>query len=753
MRATRRRRLFVLILATGCGGGGGGDATPPDAGDDLDATVSTAPTPPAAPAAPALPALAPCPPGWREVAAGGPGGVATCDPWPEGGPLDCDPGEAHFPGEPGCTPVGAACPAGDWPEGLPAARPVRHVRAGAPPGGDGSAAAPYATIAEALAPPLPAGLIVAIAKGDYDEAVVLPGDVALWGACAAATRVASSTATTASGTVHVVGHGAAIVNLRLGGERPGLTVVGAGGVVTLDGVVIDGARGAAVMVGGGGVLQGSTLAVRDTRGLADGRFGRGVEFAGGAQATIERAVFERQREVGLIVFDAATKVTLRDVAIRDTDAEAGDGSGGRGLQVQEGAQVLVERAALERNRELAVVAFDPGTRVTLRDAVIRDTRPQASDDRRGRSIEASLGAEVVVERATLARNHEVAAFAVYAGSSIVLRDVVVRDIWPDAATHMGGRAIQAQAGARATVERALFERTHEVAVIAGHPSTTMTLADVTIRDTQARPVDGGWGRGLQVALGAQVLVERAVFERNRDLAVAVAHTDTILTMRDVVIQDTLPSAVGDVNGRGLQASEGAQVTLERARLARNRDLALLAGHGGTSVTLRDVTIEDTLHRQSDGLFGRGLGAQAGAQVTVERAVIERSRELAVYASQPGTLVTMTDVVVRDTLERTCSRADCPESGGGVGIGAYDEAAVTATRFVVAGHALAGVQLARAGVMDLHGGEIARNPIGANVQTEGFDLTRLTDGVVYRDNGVNLDASMQYVPDPAVPGAP
>jgi hypothetical protein len=55
-------------------------------------------------------------------------------------------------------------------------------------------------------------------------------------------------------------------------------------------------------------------------------------------------------------------------------------------------------------------------------------------------------------------------------------------------------------------------------------------------------------------------------------------------------------------------------------------------------------------------------------------------------------------------------------------------------------------------MDLHEGEISDNEVcGINVQTEGFDVGRLLDRVVFRENGVNIDMGDDvYVPDFEVP---
>jgi len=129
---------------------------------------------------------------------------------------------------------------------------------------------------------------------------------------------------------------------------------------------------------------------------------------------------------------------------------------------------------------------------------------------------------------------------------------------------------------------------------------------------------------------------------------------------------------------------------------------------------------------------------------VTRALFERNREAAVVSYGAGTAVRLRDVQVLDTLERECAPG-C--AGSGSGLVALEGGSLEATGFEVRRSALAGIQLARGGTIDLHQGVVAENPVGANVQTEGFDVSRLQDAVVYRDNGRNLDSAMLFVPAP------
>jgi hypothetical protein len=321
------------------------------------------------------PVFTPCPAGWREVTDAETGTV-TCDPWPEGGPHDCAADEAHFPGEPDCTRIGDPCPAGDWAEDLPSAG-VLYVRAGAGSGGTGTRESPFGSVAEATAAAT-SGTTVALSRGTFDEAVVLPAGVALWGACVSDTVVASSAADETGATITAGGADTAVRNLQVGGERRGLQVLASGASLDLHDVLVVGVVDNGVLVRGGGSLTAAGLVVRETRSrLSDGAGGRGLQVGRLAEepgeADISRAAFERNAELGVLATCTGTRLVLADVAIREGRGQEGDGAFGDGLWAQAGAEVVATRMAVERNREFGVAAVR-GADLTLADVVIRDTR-------------------------------------------------------------------------------------------------------------------------------------------------------------------------------------------------------------------------------------------------------------------------------------------------------------------------------------------------------------------------------------------
>ena len=137
--------------------------------------------------------------------------------------------------------------------------------------------------------------------------------------------------------------------------------------------------------------------------------------------------------------------------------------------------------------------------------------------------------------------------------------------------------------------------------------------------------------------------------------------------------------------------------------------------------------------------------QLGAEVDLSRARLEESRGSGLSAF--AATARLTDVAIEHVRESECAAVGCPVPLG-VGIGSYADAAVTVTRFLVRDTDLCGVHLASGGGVDLHDGEVSENPLGACIDAEGYDLDRLTDGVRYRDNELNLQSTS--LPLPAVP---
>jgi hypothetical protein len=261
-----------------------------------------------------------------------------------------------------------------------------------------------------------------------------------------------------------------------------------------------------------------------------------------------------------------------------------------------------------------------------------------------------------------------------------------------------------------------------IAVSAG----TLDLDRTVITGTGALP-DGTFGVGLQVGPGSRATVRQSLFDHNRMVGVS-ADSNTEVTLTDVVVRDTQSQASDQHWGRGLHAQNGAQVTVERSVFDHNRDLGISVAKAGTELTLSDVLVKDTQSRESDGQVGDGLRVQAGARATVQRTVFDGNRSAGISGS--GAALSLSDVVVAGTQPR--------EADGEYGVGAavLDGATfdVSASRFE--GNRVAGILVLSGGQLGASSCEVTATRVGSisllGPDGETFDGPRhddLGDGIL------------------------
>ncbi|MFO0723952.1 MAG: hypothetical protein U1E65_09235 [Myxococcota bacterium] len=214
-------------------------------------------------------------------------------------------------GDPDCRPLGAACPAaGDFAVSLPN-ESIMFVRPGA--SGNGSRQQPFGSIATAVEAAKQSGARrVALARGEYSEALRLGGDIDLIGACPGATVL--------RGALVLQGHQGALQDVSITG---GLDV-GASDSKLVGVRLARDQRGLRTLV----VRDGARLQVEDTR--VTGPAGAELEVQGAALELVRADVFGR-----LLV--ASATVTLTGTALTATSADIPSAIGGSQLQLKSSA--------------------------------------------------------------------------------------------------------------------------------------------------------------------------------------------------------------------------------------------------------------------------------------------------------------------------------------------------------------------------------------------------------------------------------
>ena len=704
--------LFVVLLCVGCadedepGNGGGvmGCAGPlcPDAGDtspEDEGVPIEGPEPPRE--APALPRGTPpeaCPSGMFDEShgvcvpaepkpqvltpdGGCPGEVSSegiCAPMVEVDiPEACPMGTQSPNGE--CARIGVACPQGDeaWhaEELLRERAPgyggdVLYVRAGAGLEPDGSRERPFGQIGQAL-DAAGDGDIVAVGVGAYDEELSVSTRVAVVGACVEGTSIVGPEGDTSSATVKLLSaNGALLSDVRVRGARYGVGVGGAVSGRVLQSVWVERAVGVGVLVASSRAVELADLWVSGTRVDSDSNLTNGLQVVGEGPVQVNRVALVRNFGVGLQVSGDGSQLTAIDLVVSDTQFQQSDAGYGRGVVVQSGASVTLERALVTHNHDVGVLVSGAGSQLTATDLVVSDTQPRQDDGGEGRGVMVQSGASVTLERTLVTRNYTTGVVLSGVGAQLTATDLVVSDTSPRQSDQISGRGLAVWDGAAAQIARAAFVRNTDVGVFVNGVDARLTASDVVITDTQ--------GMGLSVGAGATAQIERATVEHNYDLGVLVSDEGTEATMTDLVVTDTQPRQSDQSSGSGVLVNSGASVELTRGVLTRNHTMGVFVAGEGAEAMMIDVVVSDTQPQRSTESLGIGLFVGFEASARVERFVSARNQTGGVVVSDSARLVA-SDLVATQTQS---SLNNAMEQSLGSGLVVFNGASLELTRGLV-----------------------------------------------------------------------
>lgn len=331
--------------------------------------------------------------------------------------------------------------------------PPLFVSAGAV-GGDGSPGRPYGTLNEALAGRTTPHQVL-LGAGRYDEALTLEADGwILRGVCPEGVFLDRPVVVTASVTLaslslegrgslaSALGARLELRSVRVGpGEGPGITVRGQ---LVADGLIVEGRVGVGLLVESSGSValqraeirgasaaqievEGGLLVGADLR-LVGGDGGPGCQRAGllahhGARVELRRLVSERHCDSGVRAFDPGTRVLLLDALLRDHPA-AGEGQG-YGLTAFGGAQAILRRVGITHTRKNGLGVVDG--ELDAEDLWLTDT---VANDPYAFGVWIGENAKVSLRRVVLADNEQ-ADVGTVATSSVSLVDVLILPKAPD----------------------------------------------------------------------------------------------------------------------------------------------------------------------------------------------------------------------------------------------------------------------------------------------------------------------------------
>ncbi|MFH2005405.1 MAG: right-handed parallel beta-helix repeat-containing protein [bacterium] len=587
-----------------------------------------------------------CAPGFEPDGAGG------CDAVLPPGPDPCPAGTMEVLGHTGCRPVGD-CGTGTWGNVVGDPTTLYVDQTADATGADGTPQAPYVTILDALAVVADGGQI-AVAAGEYNERLMISSPVRLAGRCSELVTIRGS--------------------VLLGQPLPPVSIGALAGGTTIRGVTLTGPGRGLVIIGA------HQVAVEEVEVVGTGDVG--IRIAVDGAASLRRVKVADTAYTGVLFKGSSLEVD--ECVIRDTRA-ATDALLGRGIEAQcdpdtgTCGTVLVTSSLVSGNREIGIGVF--GVDAEIRSTVVRDTLPQDDDNRFGRGIAtgcttAGECGTLVVSGCLVANNRESGILT--SGADTVISRTVVRDTRAQLSNDTLGWGITAGCAVGLGTCGTLSVTESLVAGNTGMglytTATSTTVTGTVVRDTLPQPSDGmlGWGVAAHCDLDLQQcgtfdLIDSLV-EGNVGAGLFFGGVDA--TVRGVQVRDTLPRSDGET-GDGIAAECLPAVplcgalTVEGCLVAGNRQFGIVTQ--GMDTTVTGSLVRDTLPRESDLMFGRGIGSQCHVEsgvcgtLRVEGSVVAGNRSLGI--SGLGADVVVERTVVRDTLPRQLGGIN----GSGIGV--------------------------------------------------------------------------------------
>lgn len=466
--------------------------------------------------------------------------------------------------------------------------------------------------------------------------------------------------------------------------RPGPSGIGGAGILVLDGAALSAQRlrvednltAGITVAAAGSSADLLEVDIRRTQPAQDGTAGRGIQVeAGGAVFARDLDLSENHAQ-GIIVRGQGASADLRDTLIVGTRPTP-DGQYGWGALVVDGAELVADGLVLESNHGIGLFVFRPGSAASLSGTVIRNTQP-SPDGTGGRGINIQDGATLVASDLALEGNREIGIFAMEGGSTLELVDVTVRDTLPslDGSPSAG---VLLQMGATLDAEGLVLEGNASIGLAVTHEGTVAVLRDSFVRDTRSF-VDGPGGRGISVQDGGRLTGHGLTLERNRDVGLFAADASTVVDVTDLQVRDTRPRG-GDRFGIGIGGEGGPSFVIDGLLAEGNNDAGIALSGLGTSMDLHDATIRAT-RSAFDTAGGTGVTVQRGATLNAVDVRVEDNEGPGLYVVAGGELHGSTMSMTRNgfagaiviggelAVEGGAISASVPHAAEGGGLGVF-----------------------------------------------------------------------------------
>lgn len=333
---------------------------------------------------------------------------------------------------------------------------------------------------------------------------------------------------------------------------------------------------------------------------------------------------------------------------------------GRGIAVSGTMPVHFDHVWVSGVQRVGLLLVGSGLVADAASVVIDGTGPDPASLNFGNGIAVNAGPLLALADVRLSANRGTALYVSGNGARVQAERLVVDGTLPADSDGGGGRGVSVESHGEFHLASGRLHGNRDAGLFVGGLGSVATADFVLIDSTRARKKDKAFGVGAGVAQGGSLTLSNARLTDNQETGVLLDGAGSQCTLATTVVDSTLPSAANLGVGIGVSVEAGASLTIDQARVAANRRAGILINGQGTTVNAKDLLVDGTLSRASDGQFGRGITIEDGAKLELQNGWLSGNRDGGIEATGAGVLVRLHRCVVEGTL--------APDAGSHLGIG-------------------------------------------------------------------------------------
>ena len=441
-----------------------------------------------------------------------------------------------------------------------------------------------------------------IADGTYNESIIITKSIKLLGNCVQKSIIndPGPHAGHDAGVIFIVDDvEVEIKNIQITGEQNGIYIKSENANVTVDGVWIHKAKRDGILMLEGKLNLYNTL-IDSTQANDEGIRGRGLGIGFGYyDVTVKNSTFELNREINVNITRGNNrtgpvgKVLLEDVIIRGNLSTVKDIKEGSGLIINDGPDVTIKRALIDNNRNVGIMIKKANTKVLFEDVIIKNTQHQESDLFHGYGINLREGASLEMKQVLLDNNIKFGIVVADEGTNLIAEDLIVMNTQSASVDNDFGYGIYSEAGVNISLERVIIEKNRTGGIVLHGKAITADIKDAIVRKTLHRELEPQFfGLGLSLDSEANLKMERSLFNMNADLGIQLNGENTKAEITDLILENTQSNKVYLAGGKGISVQRGASLTLKQAKINNNREIGLFVIENAKA-NLENVQISNT----------------------------------------------------------------------------------------------------------------------------------------------------------------